>query len=103
MAKSVYQQIASVDEQIDGLHREMERLGGGVRPRSAGGWQKLLDRFPVMAESVRDLYRQRGELQLIRDNEEYKAAQRTKRAVARKFQKSTPKKCASCGALSYEA
>lgn len=81
------QQIDQIDKQIDANRRAlMARLH--VSPDcSAHVWQNAWDRCPDLYAREQSLYRQRGELQQLRDqeiNRAWQAEQRSVRAKARK-------------------
>lgn len=79
-------QIAALDQQIDAIHDELRRLEK-IRPMSAASWQRAWDRHPDMQEKERALYVQRGQLQLARDAEDWKEAQKAANAERRKLRK----------------
>jgi hypothetical protein len=81
------QQINLIDKRIDGVRLELFRRVGRFNTFCSWGWQLAWDRNPDLHARQTDLYRQRGELQQIRDAEiecKYQATARRERMVRRK-------------------
>lgn len=80
------QQIRLIDKRIDGIRLEMFRRTR-VSIFDAGSWQLAWDRNPDLHARSEELFRQRGELQQVRDakaEREFRAAQRRLRASYRR-------------------
>lgn len=81
------QQIRIIDKKIDGIRLELFRRVGRFNTMDAGGWQLAWDRHPDLYARHTELFRQRGELQVVRDAEidrQYRAEQRKLRRSYRR-------------------
>lgn len=100
-------QIAQIDRRVDGIRLEVFRRGNRFFMHDTWGWQLAWDRHPDLHERQTALYRQRGQLQLVRDREierEYQAEQRRQRAAERAaIRKTVLKRCDACGEYSRVA
>lgn len=91
--------IPQIDKDITAVAAQVTKLGG-VKPRSAGGWQKLWDRFPELAAETKALYRERGAAQVVRDEAAYRASIQAARKARRKTRRSPLAVCPTCGRAS---
>lgn len=81
------QQIAQIDRNIDGISLELFRRAGRFNTMSADSWQLAWDRNPDLRARREELYRQRGELQIIRDAETERAYRAEQRRVRRSYRR----------------
>lgn len=77
--------ISRIDQEIDGVHRELRRLES-IDRLSAQSWQRAWDKHPELHARERDLYRQRGVAQQERDEK-----------VVRLPKPKPARKCPTCG------
>lgn len=92
--------IAAIDRQIDANRAEL--LSRCTRkPKHWLTWGHAWNRNPDLAERDRELFRQRGEAQLIRDSLETRAAAARQAAENRRHLARKPSKCPTCGTLTF--
>lgn len=83
--------IRKIDRQIDAIRSELRsRITGKFSPTSAADWQVAWDRHPELRAQETALFRQRGELQLQRDNAWHEQEMRAARARRPAKQKQCP-------------
>jgi hypothetical protein len=80
---SVFEQIRIIDKRIDGIRLELHRRGPAFSTFDSHGWQCAWDRNPDLYARHNDLFRQRGDLQVIRDAEIEKRWRAQERAERR--------------------
>lgn len=90
------QQIAAIDRQIDEVHLALIGRAGRFNTLNAAAWQKAWDANPDLRELDRELYRQRGAAQDIRDTADAAAAMKAARSA--RLRRS---KCPTCGGTQY--
>jgi hypothetical protein len=88
--------IREIDREIDANRAEL--LSRCTRkPKHWLTWGHAWRRNPDLAEHDRKLFRQRGELQVIRDHMEARSASAKAAAETRRHLSRKPKMCLACG------
>lgn len=82
--------ISQVDRHIDENRHQLQRAEK-ISPFSAASWQKAWDKHPDLYARESAMFKQRGELQDLRDRVDARAQRRT-RAAKTKFEA-----CPTCG------
>jgi hypothetical protein len=92
--------ISTLDKQINANRAELLSRCDR-KPRNWRSWGHAWGRHPDLAARDHELFRQRGEAQLIRDSLEARAAAARAAAETRRHLARKPSKCPTCGTLTF--
>ena len=94
--------VQQIDKDID-ANRDALLAAYGHKPRTAGGWQKAWDAFPEFRTRDNELFRERGEAQVVRDEKAAKVHARQQRVESAKQRKESAAKFKAQRALEAAA